>query len=60
MLLLLSNSGKTREIIELVELARRLNPDIPIIVITGNGESPLAVGGNVTLLTGASPEVCPA
>ncbi len=58
-LLLLSNSGKTREIIELVELARRLNPDIPIIVITGNGESPLAVGGNVTLLTGGSPEVCP-
>lgn len=59
LLLLLSNSGKTREIIELVELARRLNPEIPIIVITGNGDSLLAEAGNVTLLTGGSPEVCP-
>lgn len=58
-LLLLSNSGKTREIIELVHLARRLNHDIPIIVITGNGDSLLANEGNVTLVTGGSPEVCP-
>ena len=33
-LLLLSNSGKTREILELVELASVLNPGIPVIVIT--------------------------
>lgn len=59
LLLLLSNSGKTREIVELVDLARNLNPDVPIIVITGNGESMLAKAGNVTLLTGGSPEVCP-
>ena len=59
LLLLLSNSGKTREIIELVDLARNLNPDIPIIVITGDGESMLARSGNVALLTGGSPEVCP-
>lgn len=59
LLLLLSNSGKTREIVELVDLARRLNPEIPIIVITGDSESMLAKAGNVTLLTGGSPEVCP-
>ena len=55
----LSNSGKTREIVELVDLARNLNPDIPIIVITGDPESLLAKGGNVTLFTGGAPEVCP-
>ena len=59
LLLLLSNSGKTREILELVELARRLNPTLPIIVITGNGESPLADLADVVLFTGNAPEVCP-
>lgn len=59
LLLLLSNSGKTREIMELIDLARNLNPDIPIIVITGNRESPLAAAGDVTLWTGGSAEVCP-
>lgn len=58
-LLLLSNSGKTREIVELVSLARVLNPEIPIIVITGDPESLLARGGDVALVTGGSPEVCP-
>lgn len=58
-LLLLSNSGKTREIVELVDLARNLNPSIPIIVITGDGNSMLARSGNVALLTGGSAEVCP-
>lgn len=59
LLLLLSNSGRTREIVELVDLARNLNPSIPIIVITGNPQSLLAGAGDVTLLTGGSPEVCP-
>lgn len=59
LLLLLSNSGKTREIVELVDLARHLNPEIPIIVITGDPESMLAKEGDVTLLTGGAPEVCP-
>lgn len=59
LLLLLSNSGKTREIVELVELARNLNHDIPIIVITGDKDSMLSKSGNVTLYTGASAEVCP-
>ncbi len=58
-LLLLSNSGKTREILELVELARRLTPDVPVITITGNAGSPLAELADVTLFTGGAPEVCP-
>lgn len=59
LLLLLSNSGKTREITELVDLARNLNPEVRIIVITGDAESPLANAADVTLHTGGSPEVCP-
>lgn len=59
LMLLLSNSGKTREILELVELARVLNPAIPIIVITGDPESILGRTGDVTLSTGGAPEVCP-
>jgi len=58
-LLLISNSGKTREIIDLVELARVLIPDIPIIVITGNADSELARIADVTIPTGGAPEVCP-
>lgn len=59
LLLLLSNSGKTREIVELVDLAHVLNPTLPIIVITGNPASQLGRCGDVTLSTGNSPEVCP-
>lgn len=58
-MLLISNSGKTREILELVELARILNPDVKIIVITGNKDSILAQKADVTLWTGGAPEVCP-
>jgi fructoselysine-6-P-deglycase FrlB-like protein len=35
-LLAISNSGKTREIIELIDLKNNLFPKIPLIVITGN------------------------
>ncbi len=57
-LILISNSGKTREIVELVELARNLNPNVPIIVITGNLNSQLAETANVVLATGNPSEVC--
>ncbi|MFA6834390.1 MAG: SIS domain-containing protein, partial [Bacteroidaceae bacterium] len=58
LLLLISNSGKTREIIELTHLAHYLNPDLKFIVITGNTESPLAKEANVCLGTGNPEEVC--
>ena len=59
LMLLISNSGKTSEILDLVGLARNLNPDINIIVITGNPASPLAELADITLFTGGAPEVCP-
>lgn len=58
-LLLISNSGKTREILELVELAERLYKDIPLLVITGKADSELAQMADVCLLTGDPDEVCP-
>lgn len=59
LLLLVSNSGKTNEIIQLVRLARGLYPDVPVIVITGNPDSPLAAMADAVLATGDAPEVCP-
>ena len=58
-MLLISNSGKTRELLELVELTRGLVPDMKFIVITSNSESSLAKDADVCLLTGAPKEVCP-
>ncbi len=58
-MLMLSNSGKTSEIVDLVSLARTLYPGLPIIVITGNPDSALARLADVTLPTGGAPEVCP-
>ncbi len=57
-LLMISNSGKTREIIELIDLARGLRPEIPIIVITSNTESILAKESDVCVATGNPKEVC--
>ncbi len=58
-LLLISNSGKTREIIELVDLAKGLHPGIPLIIITGNPDGDLAGQADVMLYTGHPDEVCP-
>ena len=59
LLLLISNSGKTRELLELVELTRGLVPEMQFIVITGNPDSPLAAEATICLPTGAPKEVCP-
>ncbi len=58
-LLLISNSGKTREIIELEHLVKRIYPEIKIIGLTGNPEGELANFSDVTLLTGNPKEICP-
>ena len=58
LLLLISNSGKTREIVELTDLAARLQPDMKRIVITGNPDSPLAQTADACLPTGHPEEVC--
>ena len=57
-LLAISNSGKTREIIELIDLKNNLYPQVPVIVITSNGNSPLALKADCFILTGAPEEVC--
>lgn len=57
-LLLISNSGKTREILELVELAENLHKDLPLIVITSNKDSQLAQMSDACLETGNPKEVC--
>lgn len=58
-LLLISNSGKTREIIELVELADNLYKNLPLIVISGNPDGPLAKTADAFIFTGNPEEVCP-
>ena len=57
-LLLISNSGKTREIIELVDLAENLYQGLPLIVITSDKESQLAKLSDVCIETGNPKEVC--
>lgn len=58
-LILLSNSGKTREILELVELSKQMYSDISIISITGDKKSPLAMKSDIILHIGDAEEICP-
>ena len=58
-LLLISNSGKTREILELIDLAENLHPGLPLIVISGNPETVLAKSADAFIYTGNPDEVCP-
>jgi len=57
--LVISNSGKTRELIELIDLKNNLYPSIPVIVVTSSKESDLAQKADCYILTGAPAEVCP-
>ena len=58
-LMLISNSGKTREVLELVVLAENLYRGLPLIVISGNQDSKLALRADAFLFTGNPEEVCP-
>lgn len=55
----ISNSGKTREVIELDYLVNRLYPDMKMIVLTGKPNSELAQKADVALYTGGPEELCP-
>ncbi len=55
--LALSNSGETAELADLVAHARRFG--MPLIAITGNAGSALALAADVLLLLPPSPEACP-
>lgn len=58
-LLLVSNSGKTSEILQLLQLSQKIYPKIPIILITGNTTSQLAQQAHIVLYTGGGEEICP-
>ncbi len=58
-LLLVSNSGKTKEIIELISLVDNLYKGIPKIVISSNPKSILVKNADAFLYTGNPKEVCP-
>jgi len=58
-LLLFSNSGKTKEVIELCKLVKMLKYQLKIISITGNQKSELGKISDITISTGNPKEVCP-
>jgi arabinose-5-phosphate isomerase len=55
--LLLSNSGETAELADLIRHARRFG--LPLVGITGNAGSTLARAADAVLLLPAAPEGCP-
>jgi arabinose-5-phosphate isomerase len=55
--LLLSNSGKTAELTDIIDFTRRVG--IAMIAITSGPESPLAQHADVALLLPSAPEACP-
>ncbi|MBN1436558.1 MAG: KpsF/GutQ family sugar-phosphate isomerase [Sedimentisphaerales bacterium] len=55
--IVLSHSGTSEEIVRLIELLKRLG--IPMIALTGGNDSPLAQYSNVTVSLGQLEEVCP-
>jgi len=58
-LILISNSGKTREIIEFQELANQLYNNLTVIALTGDLNSQLAKVSDECLFTGNPKEICP-
>lgn len=58
-LLLISNSGKTREILELVTLSNNMLSDLKTILITSNATGELSLKMDVCLSTGNPKEICP-
>ncbi len=59
LLFLISNSGKTQEILQLVDLARALFPAMPVICLTGHPDHELGQLADICLATGAPEEICP-
>lgn len=55
--LALSNSGTTEELVQLLPSFRRLGT--PVVALTGDGQSPLARGADLVLDIGRIEEACP-
>ncbi|MGH7030199.1 MAG: KpsF/GutQ family sugar-phosphate isomerase, partial [Stellaceae bacterium] len=56
-ILALSNSGETTELADIIAYSRRFG--IPLIAVTGGGESALATAADAVLLLPAAAEACP-
>jgi arabinose-5-phosphate isomerase len=56
-LIALSNSGETEEILHLLPILKRM--EVRMIVITGNPHSTLASRGDIVINTGVKQEACP-
>lgn len=54
-----STSGKTAEVLELLDAARRLYPDLPVMGITSHEDAPLRERCDVVLDMGLIDEPCP-
>ncbi len=59
LLLTISNSGKTTEILNLIKSIRRAHPNIAVICLTGNPKAPIAKTADLVLHTGGPEEICP-
>lgn len=59
MILAFSNSGRTREVVETVSLAKNLVYGLKLVTVTSNRTAELALISDVVIETGGYPEVCP-
>lgn len=59
LLLVFSNSGKTREVLELIFLSKQLHPGLNIIAITSNPEAEIKNESDLVLSIGNMKEACP-
>ena len=57
--MLISNSGITDEVVMLADLLRKLHPELPIISLTGDRNGKLHSLAQVSLVTGKPKEICP-
>lgn len=58
-LMLISNSGITDEVLTLAELAKNLHADLVVISLTGDRSGRLHELSDVSLITGRPEEICP-
>lgn len=58
-LIVISNSGKTREIIELIDLTKKLHSNILTISITGDKNSIVGDKSDIAISIGKQEEICP-
>ena len=58
-LIVFSNSGKTREVLELINLSKNLHPDLRILCIVGESNDEIESKTSLVLEFGPVEEICP-